>query len=112
MIENIRKTKETEITVKLDIEGTGKSKIDTKINFLNHMLELFAKHGTFNLEIEAKGDLEIDQHHSVEDVGIALGDSKILHARGFVRINSLEPQDEKFDQNLLRTFVDVRTCFD
>ncbi len=70
-----RKTKETEITVKLDIEGTGKSKIDTKINFLNHMLELFAKHGTFNLEIKATGDLEVDQHHLVEDVGIALGEA-------------------------------------
>jgi len=78
-----RKTKETEVVVKLDIEGTGKSKIDTKINFLNHMLELFAKHGTFDLEIKAKGDLAVDQHHSVEDVGIELGEAfdKILGDR-------------------------------
>lgn len=69
-----RKTKETEILIKLDIEGTGKSKIDSKINFFNHMLELFAKHGTFDLEIKAKS-LDIDQHHLVEDVGIALGEA-------------------------------------
>ncbi len=75
MVQNKRKTKETEISVKLEIRGTGKSKIDTKINFLNHMLELFAKHGTFDLEINAKGDLEIDQHHLVEDIGIALGEA-------------------------------------
>jgi len=71
----IRKTKETEIVVKLDIEGSGKSEIDCGINFLNHMLELFAKHGTFDLEIIGKGDLEVDQHHLVEDVGIALGEA-------------------------------------
>ncbi len=70
-----RKTKETEVIVKLDIEGSGKSKIDTKINFLNHMLELFSKHGTFDLEVIGKGDLEVDQHHLVEDVGIALGEA-------------------------------------
>ena len=69
----IIKTKETEIEINLEIEGKGKSKIDTKINFLNHMLELFTKHGAFNLEIKAKGDLEVDQHHLVEDLGIALG---------------------------------------
>lgn len=98
MVENKRKTNETEITIKLDIEGTGKSKIDTKINFLNHMLELFAKHGAFNLEIEAKGDLEIDQHHSVEDIGIALGgafdkalgDRKGINRAGFFAM----PMDE------------------
>ena len=80
---NKRKTKETEVMVKLDIGGTGKSKIDTKINFLNHMLELFAKHGTFDLEINAKGDLKVDQHHLVEDVGIALGEAfdKVLGDR-------------------------------
>lgn len=70
-----RKTKETEVIVKLDVEGSGKSKIDTKINFLNHMLELFSKHGTFDLEVIGKGDLEVGQHHLVEDVGIALGEA-------------------------------------
>jgi len=78
-----RKTKETEIMVKLDIEGSGRSKIDTGISFLNHMLELFAKHGTFDLELKGKGDLEVDQHHLVEDIGIALGEAfdKILGDR-------------------------------
>ena len=70
-----RKTKETEIKVILDIEGSGKSKISTGISFLNHMLELFAKHGTFDLDIKAKGDLKVDQHHLVEDIGITLGES-------------------------------------
>lgn len=70
-----RKTNETEVIVELDIEGSGKSKIDTKINFLNHMIELFSKHGTFDLELNAKGDLEVDQHHLVEDVGVALGEA-------------------------------------
>lgn len=92
-----RKTKETEILVKLDIEGIGKSKIDTKINFLNHMLELFAKHGTFDLEIKAKS-LDIDQHHLVEDIGIvlgeafnkALGDRKGINRAGFFAM----PMDE------------------
>ncbi|KKQ36128.1 MAG: Imidazoleglycerol-phosphate dehydratase [Candidatus Roizmanbacteria bacterium GW2011_GWA2_37_7] len=94
----IRKTKETEIEINLEIEGKGKSKIDTKINFLNHMLELFTKHGAFNLEIKAKGDLEVDQHHLVEDIGItlgqafdqALGDKKGINRAGFFAM----PMDE------------------
>lgn len=69
-----RKTTETEITVKLNIDGEGKTKIDTPIGLLNHMLELFAFHGLFDLEITAKGDSEkIDIHHTNEDVGIVLG---------------------------------------
>ena len=68
-----RKTKETQISGKLVIEGHGKYDISTGIRFLDHMLELFAKHGGFDLTIKAKGDLDIDQHHTVEDVGIVLG---------------------------------------
>lgn len=70
---NKRKTKETDITVKLNVDGTGKSKIKTGIGFLDHMLELFAFHGLFDLEIMAKGDLKVDIHHTNEDVGIVLG---------------------------------------
>lgn len=70
-----RKTKETAVTVKLNIDGSGKYKIETGIGFLNHMLELFAKHGLFDLEIQAKGDLKVDIHHTNEDVGIALGEA-------------------------------------
>src|SRR5436190_7825909 len=68
-----RKTKETEVRVKLVLDGGGKSRINTGLPFLDHMLELFAKHGLFDLEITCKGDLEIDDHHSVEDVAITLG---------------------------------------
>ncbi|MDD5237630.1 MAG: imidazoleglycerol-phosphate dehydratase HisB [Candidatus Omnitrophica bacterium] len=68
-----RKTKETDITVKLNIDGSGKTKINTGIGILDHMLELFAFHGLFDLEIIAKGDLKIDIHHTNEDVGIVLG---------------------------------------
>ena len=75
MTKKERKTKETEIMIKLDVNGSGKSKIDTGINFLDHMLELFSKHGTFDLDIKASGDLKVDQHHSVEDIGIVLGEA-------------------------------------
>lgn len=68
-----RKTKETDITLRLTLEGEGRSTITTGIPFLNHMLELFAKHGLFNLTLKAKGDLEVDFHHTVEDIGICLG---------------------------------------
>lgn len=70
-----RKTKETDITVKLNIDGSGKSKINTGIGILDHMLELFAFHGLFDLDIAAKGDLKVDIHHTNEDVGIVLGDA-------------------------------------
>lgn len=68
-----RKTKETDITVKLNIDGTGKTKINTGIGILDHMLELFAFHGFFDLNINAKGDLKIDIHHTNEDIGLVLG---------------------------------------
>ncbi|MFH1440777.1 MAG: imidazoleglycerol-phosphate dehydratase HisB [Candidatus Omnitrophota bacterium] len=68
-----RKTKETDITVKLNIDGTGKTKINTGIGILDHMLELFAFHGFFDLSVNAKGDLKIDIHHTNEDIGLVLG---------------------------------------
>lgn len=68
-----RTTSETDITVKLDVDGKGDSKIVTGVGFFDHMLTLFAKHGFFDLEVSAKGDLEVDGHHTVEDVGICLG---------------------------------------
>ncbi|HLC65753.1 MAG TPA: imidazoleglycerol-phosphate dehydratase HisB [Candidatus Nanoarchaeia archaeon] len=68
-----RKTKETEISIALNIDGRGNSKINTGIRFLDHMLELVAKHGLFDIKLSAKGDLDVDQHHTVEDIGIALG---------------------------------------
>src|SRR5262250_1748457 len=68
-----RATKETRIRVRLTIEGKGRHKISTGIRFFDHMLELFANHGAFDLALKADGDLDVDQHHTVEDVGIALG---------------------------------------
>jgi len=68
-----RKTKETQIKASLKIEGRGRYDISTGIRFFDHMLELFTKHGGFDLKLQAKGDLDVDQHHTVEDVGIVLG---------------------------------------
>ncbi len=68
-----RKTKETEITVDLDLDGGGTAEIQTGIPFFNHMLEIFTRHGLFNLKLKAKGDIEVDYHHTVEDIGLALG---------------------------------------
>ena len=73
MITKTRITKETDITISLDINGTGKSNIDTGVGFLDHMLESFSKHSLIDLDIRCKGDTHIDDHHSVEDVGIVLG---------------------------------------
>ena len=68
-----RQTNETQISLKLNIDGSGASDIQTGVGFLDHMLELFAKHGFFDLELKAVGDLQVDDHHTVEDVGICLG---------------------------------------
>lgn len=70
-----RKTKETDIEVKLNIDGSGKSSIKTQVDFLDHLLKSFSKHGLFDLEIKASGDLETGDHHTVEDIGIVLGRS-------------------------------------
>lgn len=68
-----RKTKETDITVSINLDGDGKAKINTGIGFFDHMLDGFARHGLFDLEVEVKGDLDVDCHHTVEDTGIVLG---------------------------------------
>jgi imidazoleglycerol-phosphate dehydratase len=70
-----RKTAETDIRIRLALEGHGQARVSTGIRFLDHMLELVARHGVFDLEIQASGDLDVDQHHTVEDVGIALGEA-------------------------------------
>ena len=69
-----RKTKETEIAVEINIDGSGQGNIKTSIPFLDHMLELLARHGLFDITIKAKGDIEVDYHHTVEDIGICLGE--------------------------------------
>jgi imidazoleglycerol-phosphate dehydratase len=93
-----RKTAETDIQVRLNIDGRGRYAISTGIRFFDHMLELLARHGGFDLDLSAKGDLEVDQHHTVEDVGIALGEAfeKALgNKRGILRAGYfLMPMDE------------------
>jgi len=97
-----RKTAETQVAVKLNLDGEGKCEVDTGIGFLDHMLTLFAKHGFMDLTVKAKGDLEVDSHHTVEDIGIvlgealkeALGDKAGIHRYG----NCFIPMDEALAQ--------------
>jgi imidazoleglycerol-phosphate dehydratase len=93
-----RKTNETDIRLRLTIEGKGKYSISTGIRFFDHMLELFTRHGAFDLTLDCKGDLDVDQHHTVEDVGIALGeafDRALGDKRGILRAGYfLMPMDE------------------
>jgi imidazoleglycerol-phosphate dehydratase len=93
-----RKTNETDIRLALTIEGRGRYKISTGIRFFDHMLELVARHGAFDLELNCDGDLDVDQHHTVEDVGIALGeafDRALGNKRGILRAGYfLMPMDE------------------
>ncbi|HEX6175210.1 MAG TPA: imidazoleglycerol-phosphate dehydratase HisB [Candidatus Binatia bacterium] len=70
-----RKTKETEIVVAVELEGSGKAEIETGMPFFNHMLDSFSRHGLFDIKLQARGDLEVDYHHTVEDVGLALGEA-------------------------------------
>ncbi len=93
-----RKTNETDIRLKLNLDGRGKVRISTGIRFFDHMLDLVARHGAIDLEITAKGDLDVDQHHTVEDVGIALGEAvqaALGSKRGILRAGYfLMPMDE------------------
>jgi len=93
-----RKTQETDVRITLNLDGSGKSEIDTGIPFFDHMLTLFAVHGFFDLNVKAKGDLEVDFHHTVEDVGIVLGDAldRALGDRaGIIRYGyAVTPMDE------------------
>src|SRR6202043_4143613 len=93
-----RKTNETDIHLRLNLDGRGKARIATGIRFFDHMLELLARHGAFDLEVNARGDLDVDQHHTIEDVGIALGEAvtKALGSkRGILRAGYfLMPMDE------------------
>ena len=76
-----RKTKETDISVTINLDGTGQNKIDTGVGFFDHMLDGFARHGLFDLQVSVKGDLDVDSHHTIEDTGIVLGQA-ILEAVG------------------------------
>ena len=109
-----RKTAETDISLKIDLDGTGKSEIDTGCGFLDHMLTLFAKHGRFDMTVKCVGDTYVDDHHTVEDIGIALGDAfdKALgDKKGIERYGStMLPMDE----SLILSAVDLsgRGCLE
>ena len=102
-----RTTKETDIRVALNLDGSGKSTIQTGVPFLDHMLDLFARHGLFDLEVSCKGDLHIDYHHSVEDIAICLGQAfrqALGDKKGIVRYGAAYvPMDE----TLARSVVDL-----
>ncbi|TCK29966.1 imidazoleglycerol-phosphate dehydratase [Ancylobacter aquaticus] len=114
-----RATKETQIRVAVDLDGTGKGTIATGVGFFDHMLDLLARHSRIDMEIEAKGDLHIDFHHTVEDVGIALGQAvkaALGDMRGVTRYASLHlPMDETLTRVALdisgRPFLVFRTEF-
>ena len=93
-----RKTKETEIAVQLGLDGTGASKVKTPIPFFSHMLEAWSRHGLMDLAVDAQGDVEVDQHHTVEDVGIVLGQAlkqALGDKKGIVRFGTATiPMDE------------------
>ena len=111
-----RQTAETDIRLRLDLDGTGVGSINTGCGFLDHMLTLFAKHGRFDLDVQCKGDTYVDDHHTVEDIGICLGDAfseALGDKRGVVRYGSmLLPMDEA----LILTAVDLSgrgmLCYD
>ena len=98
MSEVVRTTKETDIRLALNLDGTGRANIETGVPFFNHMLDAFARHGLFDLEVKAQGDIEVDAHHTVEDVGIVLGQAfaqALSDKRGIVRFaNSFIAMDE------------------
>jgi imidazoleglycerol-phosphate dehydratase len=102
-----RTTKETDVFVSINLDGEGKSQIDTGIGFFNHMLELFSMHGNFDLTLKCKGDLKVDGHHTVEDVGIVLGKliNQILgDKKGIKRYGE---KTVPMDEALVRAVVDV-----
>ena len=102
-----RKTKETSIAVEVNIDGKGNYNIDTKIGFLNHMLEQFSKHSLIDLKLKAKGDTHIDLHHTTEDTGIAIGEclkKALKSSKGIKRFaHALIPMDE----TLTRVAIDI-----
>ncbi len=93
-----RKTSETDINIKMNLDGTGKYNISTGVNFFNHMLESFSKHSMIDLDVNAIGDIEIDDHHTIEDIGILLGEAflqAIGDKRGIKRMaHAIVPMDE------------------
>lgn len=105
--EIVRTTKETDIKLNLNIEGTGKSNINTGVGFFDHMLTLFAAHGMFDLEVACKGDIQVDAHHTVEDIGICLG---MAFAEALGDMKGIKRYADKIipmDESLILTAVDI-----
>jgi imidazoleglycerol-phosphate dehydratase len=103
----IRDTKETQIRVSLDLDGSGVSRVTTGIGFFDHMLESFARHGGFDLTVETKGDLHIDMHHTVEDTGIVLGQAFREALAGFAGVRRFGLAYIPMDETLTRCAVDL-----
>ncbi len=102
-----RNTKETQISLEINLDGSGAYDIDTGIPFFNHMLELFARHGLFDLKIKAAGDIEIDYHHTVEDVGIVLGQAVKQAVGNKAGMNRYGFFILPMDETLVRTAIDL-----
>ncbi len=105
--EVLRDTKETQIRVRVDLDGTGASKISTGVGFFDHMLESFARHGGIDMEIQTKGDLHIDMHHTVEDTGIVLGQAIAKALDGFKGIRRFGHAYIPMDETLTRCALDL-----
>lgn len=102
-----RRTRETDIHVVVDVDGTGASRVETGIGFFNHMLEALAKHSAMDMEIAAKGDLHIDQHHTMEDVGIVLGQAFAKAVGGYGGVVRFGHAYAPMDETLVRVAVDL-----
>jgi imidazoleglycerol-phosphate dehydratase len=106
-----RKTKETDVRVKLNLDGNGSSRISTGLPFLDHMLDLFAKHGLFDVEVLCQGDLEIDDHHSVEDIALTLGQALTEALGDKAGINRYGAAIVPMDEALCRSVIDLSGRF-
>jgi len=102
-----RNTKETRIKVRLDLDGTGRAKIATGIGFFDHMLDSFARHGGFDLDVETKGDLHIDMHHTVEDTGIVIGEAFRQALDGYKGVRRFGHAYIPMDETLTRCAIDL-----
>ena len=105
--EVVRETKETQIRVTVDVDGSGKSTISTGVGFFDHMLESFARHSAMDITVEAKGDLHIDQHHTMEDVGIVLGQAFKDAVGGYSSVVRFGHAYVPMDETLARAAVDL-----
>jgi imidazoleglycerol-phosphate dehydratase len=105
--EVVRETKETQVRVRIDLDGVGRTKISTGIGFFDHMLESFGRHGGFDLDVETKGDLHIDMHHTVEDTGIVIGQAVMQALDGFKGIRRFGHAYIPMDETLTRCVLDL-----